>query len=42
MLERYEYLRGTVKVERHWWIGTKLAILTVVTSLVTIGLLSIA
>ena len=39
MLERYEHVDGSFKMDRHWWIATKLAIVTVVTALLTIGLI---
>ena len=37
MLQRHEYLSGSTKVDRDWWIVAKLAALTVVCALISAG-----
>ena len=37
MLQRHEYLSGSTKVDRDWWIVAKLAALTVVCALISVG-----
>ncbi|MYE83676.1 MAG: hypothetical protein F4X36_17895 [Gammaproteobacteria bacterium] len=37
MLQRHEYLAGSIKVDRDWWIVTKLVALTVACALISAG-----
>ena len=37
MLQRHEYLSGSTKVDRDWWIVTKLVALTVICALISAG-----
>ena len=38
MWERHEYLSGSTKVDRDWWIVTKLVAMTVVCTAIVAGL----
>lgn len=37
MWQRHEYLAGSIKVDRDWWIATKLVVLTVVCAAISAG-----
>lgn len=37
MWQRHEYLGGSIKVDRDWWIVTKLAVMPVICSLIMAG-----